>query len=576
MPVVVFDADGNMSVRTKDPMLKKLIFDCRDSKDGLELFAKFFLNDRTMPGATKKKRRSGSFSKPFTEHRKEYAQRISDTRIPFQWGMAHRSFGKTTLVWAEQIRRLCFRLSTFILFCTSELALAERRTESVKQALITNPRIRKYFGVMTPSYMDGMREVFGAKAWKLADPITNEPFAIVVPKSNGTTVNGLVEYVGGRQVRPDLIVTDDITDRLRVNDEFYRASLADWYFGTLLPCVENEEQPDAKTNRWKVNRGERVPWQVILTDTYKHSDALIETVSQEPDWVGRRYPLCEETEQGSGIVVSMVEYMDDAQVQSMYDRHKRIGQEDRFFREYVCRAGFSSDNKFPTLHQYYSESDEDLNVNPLCTRFLVMDPARSKNPKSSFTAILSVAVDCLHAKVWLRRLVHEHLSHEEMKVRLFELSVEQNAQIICVEDAGLNDHIQGPLERYFSSRGRYAEWVWLPTSRRNIQAEGEYRDIKECRASAALWLYRPLQPTHPQGHVWHEECIRNSVLEQQQRSFPDCKRWDAMDTLGHVDYVMRRLGLVFEEQTVVQKGYRTNLDEWDEILNGEYQMRLLA
>jgi hypothetical protein len=355
--------------------------------------------------------------------------------------------------------------------------------------------------------------------------------------------------------------------------------LADWYFGTLLPCVENEEQPEPLTKRWPgIKRGMKPPWRVILTDTYKHSDALIETAAQDPDWVGARYPMCEETSAGSGNIVSMVEYMSDAQAQALYDRHVRIGKDERFFREYVCRGGYSNENKFPPITQYYNEEDEALNSNPLAVRFLVMDPARSKNPRNACTAILSVAVDCQHAKVWLRRIVNDHLSHEEMKQRLYEMSVQLNTDIIAVEDAGLNDHIQGPLERYFSSSGKSIEWMWLPTSRKSIEVEGEFRNIKECRGAASLWLYRPLLPTHPGGHVWHEESIRNSALEQQQRSYPDCKKWDAMDTLGHVDYVMRKLGLTFEEQVEVkqERGYKSNQDQWEDIINGVEDMRLIA
>ena len=565
-PIVTFNLNGEMVVNGS-PDDVAFLHECRDGEDGLELFAKFFLN--TTRKTKKGKKVEGSFTKPFTKARKEFSRRLSDPSIPYNWAMAHRGMGKTTLLWAEMIRRLCFRLSPFVLYCSSEIHLAERRTEAIKKALISTPRIIQYFGKMNPVYMDGMREVFGTHAWKLADPITGLPYAIVVPKSDGTTVNGLVEFVNGRQTRPTYIVCDDMTDRLRVHDETYRSQHKSWFFGTLLPCVDNEEQPDPKTHRWPgLKRGEIPPWQVCVIDTYKHGDALIETLAQDADWIGGRYPLAEETEPGSGIFRSMVENMTDAQVQSMFDRARRLGSEDEFFREQVCRAGFSNDNTFPTTHQYYNDTQAGLNTNPLAVRFLVMDPARTRNSKSAYTAILAVAVDCVHAKVWLRRLSHERMSQEDMALRLWEMSRELETDIICVEDAGLNDHIRGPLERYFTSKGRYVEWMWLPTQRKFIEAEGERRSIKEARASSALWLYRPMEPNHPKGHVWHDESLRNSPLEQQQKSYPDCKRWDAMDTLGHVDYVMRELGLTFDEQAMASKDQtdKNSYDEWDELL----------
>lgn len=577
-PIVTFDADGVMHINSTDKAVIDMVNECMYGKNALEVFCKFFMNK-----TDKKGRVTGSFTKKFTKGRREYCQQISDPSIPYGWGMAHRSFGKTTLLLAEIIRRLCFRLSPFVLYCSSEITLAERRTESIKQVLISNPRIKKYFGRMQPKYMEGVRDVFGMKAWKLADPITGVTFAIVVPKSDGTTVNGLVEYVGARQCRPSYIVCDDMTNRLRVHDEIYRSQHKDWAFGTLFPCVENESQPDPKTHRWPgIGRGDVSPWQIMVIDTYKHSDALIETLAEDPEWIGQRFPLAEETKPGSGVMRSCVEDVTDEQVQSMYDSLRRKGKEELFFKEYCCRSGYSNENTFPTEHQYYVDEEFGLNHNPTITKFLIMDPARTRNPRSAFTAILAAAVDCIHARVWLRRMVHERLSHEDMKVRLWDLSVAMNTDIICVEDAGLNDHIQGPLERYFTSKGKYVEWMWLPTSRKFIEAEGERRNIKECRASSALWLYRPMEPNHPRGHVWHDESLRHGPLEQQQKSYPDCKYWDAMDTLGHVDYVMRQLGLTFDEQMPAIEDEDGNKDPfgyekdpWDEIIN-EPDMRFCA
>jgi len=58
-------------------------------------------------------------------------------------------------------------------------------------------------------------------------------------------------------------------------------------------------------------------------------------------------------------------------------------------------------------------------------------------------------------------------------------------------------------------------------------------------------------------------------------SFPDCRGWDAIDTLGYVDYVMRNIGLYFdkqvehpdEENRIPVKQY----DPWDDILNESYE-----
>lgn len=562
-PIVTFESDGTMHVHTSDQQVRAFVYACRDSEDGLEKFCKYFFNE------TRNGKERGSFTKPFNEHRKSYARLISNTDLPYIWAMANRSFGKTTLLWAEVIRRLCFRLNPFILYVSSELRLAEQRTENIRIALLSNPKLREFFGTMTPQYVDGMREVWGKKAWKLVDPETNESFAVIVPKSDNAVVNGLVDYVEGRQQRPSFILCDDITDRKRVKDETYREEHIDWLWGTLFPCVETETQPDPKTRRWNIARGTRPPYQIAIIDTCKHTAAAVEVAAQQPDWVGERYAVAKETEPNSGKFVSIVDYLSDEQVQEVYERFKRIGKEDRFFREYMCVAGASNDSKFPTTFQYYDSSQIDLNAPPNIIRFIIVDPARTANPKSAFTAMLAVAVDCTKAKVYLRGMIHERLNYEDIGRRLCSFAIENNASILAVEDAGLHDAIRGPLEKFAQKMGLSAHWIWLPAQRKYIESEdGERRTIKEARASSALWLYRPFEPTHPLGHVWHEINLKFGPLESQMLSFPDCTGWDAIDTLGYVDYVMRELGLYFDKQVEKTADLSTQQhDPWDEILN---------
>lgn len=554
-PIVTFDADGTMRVHSEDKDWVDFIHKCRDDEDGLELFCKFFLK--------------ASFKKPFTEHRRHFARNLSNPTLPFQWALASRSFGKTTLVWAELVRRMCFRLSRFVVYTSSELRLAERRTENVKVTLLTNPLIRRFFGAMNPQYVEGMREVFGSKSWKVVDPITNESFAIVVPKSDGATVNGLVEYVDGEQVRPDAIVCDDITDRKRVHDETYRERHIDWLYGTLFPCVENEWQPDPKTHRWSVKRGQRAPYQIMLIDTCKHSQAAVEVVAGDPEWTGKRYALGKAVDPDNTKFVSLVDYLSDEQIQQAYERFARIGKEDRFFREFLCVSGQSGDSKFPTSFQYYDDRQMDLDKRSDVIRFIIVDPARTQNPRSAYTAMLAVAVSVRTAQVWLRGMIHERMVYDDMGRNLFSFAKQMNTQILCVEDAGLHDAIRGPLQKYAMKVGMNPYWLWLPAARKFIEADdGERRSVKEARASSALWLYRPFGNTHPQGCVWHDESLRHGPLENQMLSYPECKGWDALDCLGYIDYVMTELGLVFDKQvTPIDNNYQRPVDPWDAILD---------
>lgn len=556
-PIVTFDADGSMQIHTTDPQWIKFINQCASGDDALETFAKFFFKR--------------SFRKPFTKQRKQFARDISNPALPFIWEEASRSFGKTTLIWCELVRRLCFRQLRFIVYTMSELRLAERRTESVKNAIMSNHLIQRFFGKMNPQYNEGYRDIFGAKSWKLVDPETNESFAIVVPKSDNAVVNGLVEYIGGEQIRPDCILCDDITDRKRVHDENYRTQHMDWLFGTLFPCVENEFQPDPKTHRWPgINRGDRPPYQIMLIDTCKHAHCAVEIVSKDPEWTGAKYPAAEAINKERTLFRAINETLTDEQVQAAYDRYVRIGKENTFFREYMCEAGQNTNEGFPKTFRYYRESDLNLSERPDIVKFIIVDPARTgaDNPRAAFTAMLAVGVSCRTAQVWLRGMVHDRMAFQEIGYELMAFAKRTNTHILAVEDAGLNDAIRGPLEHYAMKAGMSPYWIWLPASRKYIETDdGDRRTIKEARASAALWLYKAFGESHPHGHVWHEESLRGGPLEQQQASFPECKFWDAIDTLGYIDYVMRELGLIFERQDKLVSSNMPDLhDEWDDVI----------
>lgn len=567
-PIVTFNKEGQMVIDQEalkslgyDPdSFTQFLTDCVYAPDGLEKFCKFFLRESFCRRGYKK----ASFSK----EQSEFALDISDPTIANGYREAYRGFGKTTLAWGEMVRRIVFRKMCFLVYLNSEISLAERRTEAIRKAITANPRIKLFFGNLKPQFEEGEKEVFGTKAWKLVDPHTNEPYFMCVPKSDETTVNGLLEYITGRLRRPDVIIVDDITDRLRVHDEVYRKKQTDWAFGTLFPCIDTDSQPDPVTHRWiELKRGDVPPWQIIVIDTCKHSHALIETVSRHPDFVGARYPMAKEDEEGN--IVSLIDRLSDAQIQAIYQRMVAAGHEDRFYKEYMCRPKASKDISFPTEFHYYSESNLHLNDNAEVIRLLIMDPARTRNPRAAYTAILAVGINIRTNTIYLRRMVHAHLTSAQIEDALFNLAVQTNSHILGVEDAGLNDWIQGPLERGATSRGMAPMWLWIPTKRSAIEAGGEYRTIKEIRASSALWLYQK-SDAYPQGHIIHEESFRDGPLESQQHSFPECKEWDAIDTLGHLDWMMRELQIFFTETPVKDANggnTRSSYDELGDIIN---------
>ena len=545
-PLVTWDMSGELRISDADGV-RAVVESCLYAEDSLYNFCNYFLN--WTPGKKKK----STFSGAWTWQRKEFARTISDPRIPKVAGEAYRGFAKSTLLKAEIIRGLCFRLYPFVLYTSAELDLAERATDSIRFQLIHNPIIKLYFGDLKPAYMDGAKETFGTKAFKLTDPITNMSYAVVVPKSENTTCNGLIDTVEGREQRPVFMANDDGEDRKKCDSAEYRANHIEWFVGTWLPCVDTDYQPNPETNRWDdMSRGDSPPWLVRAVDTPKHGDALIEHLMALSDWVGLKYPIAEEVDKV--VFRSLVEGKSDAMVQAIYDQFRSIFREDRFYMEYMCTAQAPTDYAFPSNFEAirfrewdYSVGDDAnegaINLNRgNVIRAIIMDPARTKNARSAATAMLAIAIDVDRATIYLRRLVNEHLSIDEIEDRLFRLCWAMNTDIVAAEDQGLNDWLRNMLMTGAAKRGMNIHFCWLKasvTSQGNRADFGEGQDaVKRWRAATALPYYTPFPPSHPHGHILHEVSLRNSALEIEERNYPRCRKWDAMDCLGYIQQLM--------------------------------------
>lgn len=563
---MTFGSDGSVHIDQSNPAFAAIAERCLKEVDGLECFCMYFLN-------TGSGKRGGTFSKAWTGPRKIYARSISNPRIPLLAAEAHRKFGKSVILGAECIRNICYRLTPFIVYTSSELGLAEKRTNAIRTQLINNPLIRKFFGDMKPSFIDGTREAFGTQSWKAVCPVSGQPICTVCPKSENTAVNGLLEYVEGREQRPTLIISDDGTDRKRVDDEAYRTEHMRWFFADLLPCVDDSE-PDPISHKWEgLRRGDAPPWIVRVIDTCKHGDALVENLDGLAEWVSLRFPMGKEVTPGV-FVSTAPELFSDEYVQTKFETLSRIGKPDIFYMEYLCQPQAKHSFGFPTEFQYYDESDESMNTDSDLFRFIIVDPARSVNPKSAATAMLVVAVDVKRARIYLRHLVNRHLSPEQLEEVLFALVVEFNSQVVCLEDQGLNDWLRTAIMNGAEKRGAIIYPVWLKAQAAGMMNRGEFGagkdSIKRWRAATAIPFYRPYEPTHPYGHVWHENSLKNSVLEGQMHDYPRCKKWDSIDCLGYIQQVLAKFGVTFMaqyEEGSEEKRERDELDaEWEALV----------
>lgn len=482
-----------------------------------------------------------TFRLEFVPQHREMMALLDDTTIPYVAFCGTRGLGKTTIAIAHRVRNILFRQVRFSLYVGKTLDYSTEKTESVKAELLTNPDIREVFGALKAKSYKGTNPAFSKASYVLSDPKTGEPFAVVVPKGVLQPVRGLQYYLGRGLYRPDDICIDDFEGK-EVDNEELRKENWRWLNEDLLPCRDTFAEPDPKTGRWKPDGKVtwNPPWRFIYQDTFKHEDSVMARVLQSGEWVTRRYPLAERrVVNGEAKYFSMIpSLVSHAAVRAKIRAFTKAGLMDGFYREFMT-LGVSPENACWTkeLFKYYSEFTENLNRDPNIERCMIIDPARTSNQRSAYTAHLAIGADCKTGNIYFRELSNERLNPEEILDRMFEMALRLNTRIIGVETTGLDDHIKHLYQNEAARRGLDGiEFVWLTGHQLPVGDYGTGKEkAKRARGSMILPYYRL-------GLIYHEERLRDSALENQELSYPSCTYWDALDCAGHVPQLLEHGG----------------------------------
>ena len=116
---------------------------------------------------------------------------------------APRGIGKTTIAELLCKRSILYRDKKFIGYMSNSSTSAELISENIKLDLKTNVLVRKFFGDVSQSKVEGIDEKWSQKAW-----IANG-YTFVLPRGAGQQVRGLKWITH----RPDLWVIDDLEEQ---------------------------------------------------------------------------------------------------------------------------------------------------------------------------------------------------------------------------------------------------------------------------------------------------------------------------------------------------------------------------
>jgi hypothetical protein len=437
------------------------------------------------------------FKRPFSKDHNKVFELLDNDNDRLVAMALPRGYGKTTIVGVPFVgRKVLYREVHYVLYISCTISKAIRDVKNLSVELTTNEDIIKTFGNIK------------GEQWAEGSGVLETNTGILIEALGaGSQVRGR-KY---KEHRPDLIVVDDLEDPEQVRSDERRAYLKEWFFSDLLGSV------DLNSTR------------VILIGTILADNSLLAELINEskgdPDGIDEvEVTAFDKTELfktirleafNDNLESNWPEYMSNEKVAAKYKAYEQRGLLDLLFREYRNLAIARVSAMFQEA--YFKRYDDKPEFNKTCENVIIVDPAKTTNVKSAYTAILGVGLDVVNNKIYLRDCVNKRINPDETYIEACDMADRIGARIIGLKVTSLNLYITYPFQNYIKTRKRYYELV-----------EIKERADKDERIGALMPFYR-------MGAIYHNELIHiRSPLETQLLAHPRGKYKDVADAFADI------------------------------------------
>lgn len=425
---------------------------------------------------------------------------------------APRGFGKTTLIGlCFTARKALFRHAPYIVYISATATEAAQKVKTLARELLENEIIRELFGDLKSSkWAEEKGEI------ELSGP-DGTPFCFIQAKGAGNQIRGLK---WGKH-RPTLFLVDDLEDKDEAQSEENRKKLKKWFFGDLLGAMDNSDNSISR---------------LVLIGTIVHQDSLLSNLIDEKTDLDFASP---EQEEMANLVKNRErfysirleacndnfesiwpEFISTESIRARAEAYRQRGLLDVFFMEFRNIVVAGSEATFQqSMFRYYSEGTPEF-VGELKSRqietVIIIDPAKTANTNSAYTAIIAVGFNAVLGKIYFRDCINARLTPDEIFDKALDMAKRFNTPNIGIEVTGLNNFVTYPFQQYIAKQRNYINLVELKA----IKA-------KDLRVAALAPLYR-------MGAIYHNEDMHvRGSLESQLLSFPYSKYWDVMDCFAN-------------------------------------------
>ena len=446
---------------------------------------------------------NGRFHRSFSKQHQKFFEVWDDPTENKILVIAHRGWGKTSLfTYAAPAQAILFDKYKFIAPCSATSTLAVMQSENLKRELLGNLQIKQFIG----NVKEGSEE-FTKDGWMTPIRESGAGGQLILPRGIGQQVRGVLH--GNNRLQ--LAICDDLETADGVRSAVQRQHTEKWFYEDLSLAVDLGGDD----------------WRIVVVGTILGDYALVQQLREDPAWTVIEMPLCEDD---GHFRSNWPAFMSDKKVKELKEQFEFKGRLAEFYMEYMNisvppeAAVFKED-----MFKYYDEGEENLSNDKDMQRCVIVDPAKTVNVSSDFTAIVGLAVDVRKRRIYVRDVINERLTPDEIYSKTFDMAKRLNCTTVGYEVTSLNEFIIQPMNSEAQRQGFHGQLIELKPKRGSGNFS-HYKKGKDARIAMLAPFYRL-------GQVFHNR-VACQELEYQLIRFDRGKHDDVADALAYVIQMM--------------------------------------
>jgi len=400
----------------------------------------------------------------------------------------------TSITLSYLLAEALFRSSQFIILVSDTEGQAKLFLNDIKIELEENDNIRNLFGfnrLVKDSETDIIVEMDDGYQFR------------IVAKGSEQKVRGLK----WRNMRPDLIVGDDLENDEIVMNKDRREKFRNWFRKALVPCLSRDGK-------------------IVIVGTILHMDSMLERLLNDPHWYTARYAAHNE----DFSYILWPEQFSEQDLVTIRNEYILDGMPEGYSQEYL-NYPIDESTAYFRRDDFRFINDEDIEYKKL-TYYTGVDFAISDKDHSDYTVLLTVGVDDRN-NMYVVDVLRGRWDAMEIVDRMFDVQKKWHPDIMTTEEG----HISKSL-------GPYIKEVMFNTERGFINIQGKVPvKNKESRARSIQARLRQGSVFFPYTLVDKEKIMPNWYpdLEQELVRFPRDVHDDQVDALAWIGLTLSEM-----------------------------------